>query len=877
MTTIDTTTGTPSDAGHAPSARSARGPARVERTRLLSMLAAGVAGGADIIALTAPAGAGKTTVLDQWLESRRAAGELVLSLSAPGSGVAGTLLPSLVGAIRAGTMPADVEVGLTERLRAALEESGPRALAPMPALPTPVWVGLDDAHQWTDTEARRQLRALVSLAGPGLRLVIAARHSPHGLLSPALLDGSANEYRSAELAFDRDEARALLGAEGIDLSDSDLESLLGRTKGWAAGLRLAALALGRRADRSVFVRNFAGTDRAVADYLVSEVLSSLEQGQIDLLLDVSVADRISLDLARVLTGRCDAGVLLEDLVRANALVGPVRDEPDCYELHPLLRTYLRAESQRRDEDRHRRHQAAAIDWFESAGDVRGAVRHAVAASDWSRVESMIAATCVRITATDGPQAMREILGSLPTWMQARPAVAGAAALTAVLEEDLAAAHLDLAVLDAAADDVPRREAYRAVALLASARTRSLGREEVSGALTALEAATGVDPDLVLVGRSLGSMALAMLGELDTAETMARSLARISRTRGLDFLLFRALGALSAVALFRSDLRAVRAVAAEAIELANRRSWYRHPRLGQLHSELALAAWQHGDTAMAAEHARAAMEVADPDIDRLTAAATLCIHDLTVGATDPGLDVTAIAHVQDFNSLWPSLPPAAVSMFACFELLVTLRCHQVELAGAIVSRVEAVLVGAADVEVFRALRHVYQGHDAAARDDLDRVRNTRFLTSRTAVIAAAITAHLADAAGRPARSHEALLEALGLAERNQMMRCLLDAAPSIPSLLRRGRGRFGRYETFVSETLAFADSRTQPDGGSGLVLTGKELEVLRDLPSMLSMREIADAHVVSINTVKTHVRSVYRKFGVATRREAVDLARQAGLL
>ncbi|MBZ2195872.1 LuxR C-terminal-related transcriptional regulator [Occultella gossypii] len=867
MTTINTTSTTTT-------AHTA--PTRVERTRLLARIAADLAGASNIVALIAPAGSGKTTVLDQLLDARRAQGDNVLSLPAPHTCGAGGLWPNLLAAIQAASLPTGMSSELASVLGDALHGSG----SPGPTqldLPTPVWVCVDDAHEWSGAGARRHLAGLLSLAQPLLRFAIGARHTPHGLLSTSLLNGSAHEYRSADLAFDRDEARMLMVADGIGLGEGDLGTLLARTDGWVAGLRLAALAMGSRRDRSTFVRNFAGTDRTVADYLVTEVLSSLPQDRIELLLDVSVAERINLDLARVLTGRCDAGGLLEELVVSNALVRTVRDEPDWYELHPLLRSYLRAESQRRDESRHRRHQVATIDWFETAGDIRGAIRHAITAADWSRAESLTAESCVRIAVTDGPEAMREILRSLPAWLQTRPAVAGAAALTAVLDDNLAAAELDLAVLDTTTDEPTRRAAYRAIALLASARNRPLGPDEVTGALAALETEAGRDPDLVLLGRSLASMALAMLGDLDAAATTASSIARISRARGLDFLLFRTLGAKCAVATFRSDLGSVRAHASEAIELADRRGWYRSPRLAQLHGELALAEWQRGDDVSAAHHARMAVEMADPDADPLSAAAAACIYDLTVGAAEAGLDLGTIADIQAFNALWTSLPPAAVAAFACFELMVTLRCHEVDLAGSVVRRAADVIPQAPDVEVFKAMRHVYSGHGAAAREDLDRVGNRTFLTSRTAVVASAITAHLADEAGRPAHSHEALLDALRVAEQGHLMRCLLDAAPSVRNLLLRGRGRFGRHEGFVAEILNFASTRPYPEGGTGLALTGKELAVLRDLPSMLSLREIADAHVVSINTVKTHVRAVYRKFGVATRREAVDAARQSGLL
>nr|WP_246401446.1 LuxR C-terminal-related transcriptional regulator [Jiangella mangrovi] len=65
--------------------------------------------------------------------------------------------------------------------------------------------------------------------------------------------------------------------------------------------------------------------------------------------------------------------------------------------------------------------------------------------------------------------------------------------------------------------------------------------------------------------------------------------------------------------------------------------------------------------------------------------------------------------------------------------------------------------------------------------------------------------------------------------------------------------------------------------SGEALTARELELLRDLPSLLSLEEIADAHVLSVNTVKTHLKAIYRKFEVGSRRQAVDRARELGLL
>ena len=91
----------------------------------------------------------------------------------------------------------------------------------------------------------------------------------------------------------------------------------------------------------------------------------------------------------------------------------------------------------------------------------------------------------------------------------------------------------------------------------------------------------------------------------------------------------------------------------------------------------------------------------------------------------------------------------------------------------------------------------------------------------------------------------------------------------------GLGRFGHLEPFVARLLSHG-----PDGVSPWPterLTAAEVGILAELPSMLSIAEIADARGVSVNTVKTHLRAIYRKLEVDNRRGAVSAARHRGLL
>lgn len=856
-------------------------PIRVERRRLLSRMAEDLAAGSDVLVLTAAPGSGKTTVLEQWSEQRRAEGDLVVPISVGSTG-ATDMRPVIQSAV-ARAVPDDHVAAVTAMLAdvlsgsaSAVAEAEERGPDHRPA--TPVWVMLDDVQQWSGNLAADQIAALLAGARPGLGIAVGTRYTTHAMLSELLLDGRAKEYRIADLAFDRGEAHELMAMAAIDLAEEDLDILLHRTAGWAAGLRLAVLAMTRSADRGAFVRTFAGTDRAVSDYLVSAVLSGLPDGHLEVLLDVSAADRVNLELARLLTGRPDAGAVLDDLVAQNALLGPVAGEPEWYEAHPLLRTYLRAASRRRDEVRFRHRQATAVDWFAAAGQTRRAIQHAAAAADWERVEQLIESSCVHLMMVEGPSSMRELWRDLPAWLQGRQSVAAVAALISSLEGSPDAADLELSVLDAAEGDAARRLALHAISSLAGSRVRTIDRQTVDDALASLDLLSGADVDLAILGRSQATMALAMAGDLAAARAIGSAVLELCRARGLDYTLYRTLIAKAAVCAFDCDFDAVVVHCQEALAVARRHGWEADPRLAAVHGQLAMAAWLRFEDCAAAGHAQRAVAVADAEADPVSAAAAQCQYDIVAVAGRDGLDLQVIGHFQAFNELWSMLPPMLVALNACFELMISLRFHELELAGEIIRRFEDEVPGSPDGAVLRAMRHAYQGHSGLARQELDAAlnRENEILTPWVTATAWALVAHVADAADEPARTHDALLNAIRIAEERGLERLVLSATPTMRELLTRHQGRYGRYEGFVSASLARVEQEP-PAQGSGVALTEKELMVLRDLPSMLSLREIAEAHVVSVNTIKTHMKSVYRKLGVVSRREAVDGARRLGLL
>ncbi len=117
---------------------------------------------------------------------------------------------------------------------------------------------IDDLHELHTEEAIHQVGLLLGSAPPQLRFVLLTRRDLRLGLHRLRVEGELTEIRGEELRFTPEESRALFEAAGVRLSDGALESLVARTEGWAAGLRLAALSMERDPDPEQFAAEVLG-------------------------------------------------------------------------------------------------------------------------------------------------------------------------------------------------------------------------------------------------------------------------------------------------------------------------------------------------------------------------------------------------------------------------------------------------------------------------------------------------------------------------------------------------------------------------------------------------------------------------------------------
>jgi len=184
-----------------------------------------------------------------------------------------------------------------------------------------------------------------------LRLVMVSRWDPPLPLHRYRLAGRLEEVRSEDLAFTADETAELLTLHRVPLSRDGMTQLMQHTEGWAAGLRLFAMALEDSGDAETLVATITGNEATIAEYFVDEVLR-IQPGHVRrFLLETSILDIFTPELAEAVTGRSDARWLLAGLCRQNAFVQPAGDGLGAYRCHRLFAELLQAQLSREAHDR----------------------------------------------------------------------------------------------------------------------------------------------------------------------------------------------------------------------------------------------------------------------------------------------------------------------------------------------------------------------------------------------------------------------------------------------------------------------------------------------------------------------------------------------
>lgn len=868
----------------------------VARERLLTTMSRGADGALTLV--SAPAGSGKTALVASWVAAGRSPGPVVwISLddddAQPGmfwsyliAGLAHTGVA--VAALAPPSRPEAVEHSLLVRLAASLADRT-----------EPVVVVLDNAEALTDPAVPAGIDFLLRHSGPQLRIVMVTRVDPALALHRHRLAGTVTEIRLADLAFTAGEAEQLLASHDLHLPRGAAAALAERTGGWAAALCLSAPAPPRGPGAAGAADAPIDADGDLAAYFVAEFLDAQPPEVRGLLLRTSVAERVWPTLAVALTGQRDATRTLSGLAHAHGFVAPSATDPGSYEYHPLVRDLLRNRLRQEAPGSLRRLHRRAARWFAAENMLAEAVEHASAADEWRYAATLVVdrlAIGSLLAGRAGERMVTGFAGMPPEVPGPEAAVVQAALALAHGDADLGAKQLTRAQELVGVGCTARPSALRLTIAVAEAAC-ALARHDTDGAPAAAEAALAALGEIPAIGGRvpadlhallLGTCGGALLraGRHDEAAGALTDGARLATEAGHDGLRAGCLGELALIHAIGGRLRQARRCAQQAEATADER---RTPVEERPPAAAVALAWAHAE----AYEITAARGYAD------RAARSRGIADDPVPAGALAL-VRARLHrargdLDGAIAVLDALPPAGLPEWLRHRLAAARAQHRMACGGADAAAVVMTSAGlAAAAGLASPVARTPHGALvlAAARlaaDDTDAARDlAAAVTGRADAPLDArvggwlLTADCELARDLPARGREALDRALALAAPERLRRPVIETSSRVRRLLRQERALADRHRWLSDSTVeatAPAAGPAEASSAGPLVepLTEKEAEVLRHLAALLCTEEIARTMFISVNTVKTHIRGIFRKLAVSRRNDAIRRARGLGLL
>jgi LuxR family maltose regulon positive regulatory protein len=840
----------------------------------------------------------------------------------------GTELGQAVLAMVRSTQPPPMETLLSGLINELVEITDPFVLI------------LDDLHEITNPQINDALAFLLENQPPQMHLLISSRADPPWPLARWRASDQVIELRTDDLRFTSREAAAFLNdVMELDLSAVDIAALDARTEGWIAGLQLAALALqgtqstGGRDARS-FLKAFSGSHRFVLDYLMEEVLDR-QPGEIqEFLLRTSVLERLTAPLCDAVRfgeakapssssgtavhshsaaahGRQDSQAILDRLERANLFLVPLDDERRWYRYHNLFADLLRSRLQQSHPEEELMLHLRASHWHEQNGHLAEAVEHALQIHDAKRVAHLIEGNGVAILERGEFTTLVGWLDALPEdIVRSHPWLCVAYAWVLVYAGQLDTAESYLRDAEAALPS-PARPIAGQIATIRAYAADLTGDKRGTAELArkALEYLPEADRRARGLAMSLLIPALYWVGDPAAADEVADQAITLSRTPGDSLMAVRVLTESAGLQLARGRLREAAATCHDALQLADEHamhSGWRLPITGHAHALLATVLAEWNDLEPALRHARESVELCN----RWKQAEDL-VHSyvsLSVALQAIGDPAGALVALQEARQVASGISTHYADYVAAHQARLLLAQGNLPAASRWAASWEGVSPADERLPFFReheffvlARVLIAQGRQQPG-SSLDSAlawlswlqqKAQTFGAWQRVILSLVLQALALQAQGRDKEALAALARALALGEPEGYVRTFIDEGAPMGRLLRQAvtqgiAATQGVAVDYAGKLLAALEQETRRAATPLAVSQGalpplveplspREAEVLRLLTTHLSHAEIAEELVLSVNTIRSHIKSIYSKLDVHSRMEAVQRATELGLL
>ena len=774
---------------------------------------------------------------------------------------------------------------------------------------------LDDYHLIQNRAIHETITFLLEHMPPQMHLVLGTRADPPLPLARWRARGQLVEVRQEDLRFTSEEAACFLNqGMALSLSSEDIHTLNRRAEGWIAGLQMAAVSLQGRDDTASFVQSFGGSHRYILDYLMEEVLSRQPEEVTQFLLQTAVLERLCADLCDAVLKASHSQQILEYLDNANLFIIPLDQERRWYRYHRLFADLLRQRLAQMDPDLISICHQRAADWFEANGFLEEAIDHALLAGSVDKAANLIEQTAETMLVRSELVTFLRWLTALPeAELEKRPLLSLYYAWALImegrsqLEVELALRHVDV------------EGASGEIALVRSLRALLYG-DGTTAVTLAQEAQAQLAPErtfLYAVATWVLGLSLLFRGDLDQGVHILEQAVQISQEAGNMTIAAVSLGRLANQAWRGGDLHRARRIYEQVLVLATDEAERPLPIAGEAHIGLARIYFEWNDLETALQHAETGLALTERWREVSAVAGYLWLARIQqvqgqVEAADSALNrARQIAHQSEgtqFDDMAVTVSEAYMHLLQGSIETVAALCATWQLPSEV------------DPEALKQRDNLVEGHlwkyqfTILAKLRLAQARPVDALTLLRPILTDVqrqqrcdlqienhiLTALAYEQTGEKAQADHHLQEAMRLGEPGGFVRLFVESGPGIGDLLKRQKAEIkrmkdasGRMAAYLQTLLAACgqladlsalfDSSTSSgqvlDLSASLIepLSDRELEVLGLIAQGLSNREIAEALVLSLPTIKWHTSNIYGKLGVGNRTTAVVRARELQIL
>jgi LuxR family maltose regulon positive regulatory protein len=757
----------------------------------------------------------------------------------------------------------------------------------------------DDYGVITSDDVHQLITELMQHPHPKLHLVLGTRYDPPLPLNEWRARNQVVEIRTADMRFSLEETRRFLQrALDAQLEEETIVALNKKTEGWIAGLRLAALSLSHVEGLPGRIDELSSSNVYIRDYLANQVLTHLPAETQIFLLQTSILDRLSASL-------CQAVIMLEgpivntqatllELEAANIFMIPLDDSQQWFRYHHLFGEFLQMRlnegySVEIVAELHRRASA----WFVGHGFTEEALQHALAGGDIEAAVEIVAANRNELINQESYRRLSRWLQMFPREIieESPDLLLIDAHFAQTVRFDIVELHQLVGKIDALLEhlDLEPQKAQLLLAENNAFRGAALFYMDAQASLASNRKALEIMPQIWYVQRNYcrvyGAVALQFMGDFRGLSSW------IEQGRREDLAVSdgpRTRNALAEqiVCWIAANLAALENIGEFVLENTKDSHWETR---GWANHYLASVYYQRNDLDRAQQHAQQTFSnryyYPTANVD---SAFILVMVLQAKGKPEEAREMLKTA--LDFATEMRSMPFTFLAQSFQVELAVIQgQAHEhIQWAEQAYAQLQLtpmysfytpqltiakVLLAAGTVDGRRlaadCLRQLHEYSEST--------HHTRVLIE---VLALEALLHAAEHDEEAALT--ALEESLALARPGGFVRLYVDLGPEMANLLQRLQNRSPNVDYIDSILTAFVEDSqlvSQSNGNEQLIepLTDRELEILGYLERRFDNREIAAELVIAHSTVKRHTINIYQKLNVHSRSEAVEAARNLGIL